>query len=79
MHDLPPIGSEWFDTDPRSVLVKITVVEHMNDKKVRIARGSPPSKYSTRASAKRFGVRNGYLPWSRRSEKRSIWTGAVTD
>ncbi len=68
---LPPIGSEWFEMDPRTYLTKITVVEHLNEKKVLIARGDPPStKFRTRASAKRFGIRSGYLPWSRRNEKR---------
>jgi hypothetical protein len=66
---LPPIGSEWYEDDPRIYPTKITVVAHLNEEKVVIARGSPPSeKYRTRASAKRFYRKGGYKPWDVRAQ-----------
>lgn len=63
---LPPLGSEWYEDDPRIYPTKITVVAHVNDEKVQISR-HPEGKYPTRASVRRFGKRGGYKPWLLRS------------
>lgn len=64
---LPPIGSEWYEDDPRFYPTKITVVAHLDDEKVQISRHEG-GKYPTRASARRFGKSRGYKAWQLRAQ-----------
>jgi hypothetical protein len=63
----PPIGSEWYEDDPRIYPTKITVVAHWGDGKVRISR-HPEGKHPTTASVERFGKRGGYKAWLLRAQ-----------
>lgn len=64
---LPPIGSEWYEDDPRIYPTKITVLEHLDGGRVVIGRGLH-NQQRTKASAKRFGKRGGYKAWLLRAQ-----------